>query len=245
MHTVFATHFGRPLPRWADEGACTTVEHESEKQKQHRLLYEFLTTGRGIAFNHMFAMTDYPPEVLPLYAQGYSLARYLIAQGGKRRFVAYVGDGMRWNNWTRATQVHYSFHSLSDLQVNWLEWVRRGCPAFAAPNEALLASASESRAAQPESPAAPPADEVQQGNPRAERLAVIPAAATLATPARTGWYSRVRDEAASQRARQAPSQPLAQSLHDSVGQALSRSGSPQVITRPQQPERAEQRVIQW
>ena len=26
-HTVFATHFGRPVPRWADEGACTTVEH--------------------------------------------------------------------------------------------------------------------------------------------------------------------------------------------------------------------------
>ena len=26
-HTVFATHFRRPLPRWADEGACTTVEH--------------------------------------------------------------------------------------------------------------------------------------------------------------------------------------------------------------------------
>ena len=21
-HTIFATHFGRPLPRWADEGAC-------------------------------------------------------------------------------------------------------------------------------------------------------------------------------------------------------------------------------
>ena len=33
-HTVFATHFGRPLPRWANEGACTTVEHTSEKQKQ-------------------------------------------------------------------------------------------------------------------------------------------------------------------------------------------------------------------
>ena len=25
-HTIFATHFGQPLPRWADEGACTTVD---------------------------------------------------------------------------------------------------------------------------------------------------------------------------------------------------------------------------
>ena len=28
-HTIFATHYGRPLPRWADEGACTIVEHDS------------------------------------------------------------------------------------------------------------------------------------------------------------------------------------------------------------------------
>src|SRR5262245_47683333 len=24
-HTIFATHFGGPVPRWADEGACTMV----------------------------------------------------------------------------------------------------------------------------------------------------------------------------------------------------------------------------
>ena len=132
-HTVFATHFGCPLPRWADEGACTTVEHASEKDKQHRLLYEFLTTGRGIAFNQMFAMKEYPPDVLPLYSQGFSLARFLIAQGGQRKFIEYVGDGMKWNNWTRATQHHYSFKSLSELQVTWVDWVRRGCPAIESP----------------------------------------------------------------------------------------------------------------
>src|SRR6185295_5718074 len=47
-HTVFATHFRQPLPRWADEGACTTVEHQSEKAKQHTMLIEFLHTNRGI-----------------------------------------------------------------------------------------------------------------------------------------------------------------------------------------------------
>ena len=41
-HTIFATHFGRPLPRWADEGACTTVEHDSEKAKQDNFLIQFL-----------------------------------------------------------------------------------------------------------------------------------------------------------------------------------------------------------
>ena len=33
-HTIFATHFGCALPRWADEGGSTTVEHASERAKQ-------------------------------------------------------------------------------------------------------------------------------------------------------------------------------------------------------------------
>lgn len=125
-HTIFATHFGRPLPRWADEGACTTVEHESEKTKQDRFLVQFLTTDRGIPFNRMFVMKEYPPDILPLYSQGYSLARFFIQQGGKQKYVQYVGEGMRSNNWTATTKKFYGFSSLSDLQLTWVEWVRSG-----------------------------------------------------------------------------------------------------------------------
>lgn len=129
-HTIFATHFGRPLPRWADEGACTTVEHESEKAKQDKFLIQFLTSDppRGIAFNKMFVMKEYPRDILPLYSQGYSLARFFIQQGGKRKYVEYVGEGMRTNNWTATTQKYYGFASLSDLQLTWVEWVRHGSP---------------------------------------------------------------------------------------------------------------------
>ena len=69
-HTIFATHFGRPLPRWADEGACTTVEHVSERAKNHNMLISFLggTPSRGIPFNRMFTMKNYPHDILPLYA---------------------------------------------------------------------------------------------------------------------------------------------------------------------------------
>lgn len=126
LHTIFATHFGCPLPRWADEGACTTVEHFSEKDKNTHLLYRFLKTDRGIAFNRMFAMREYPADILPLYAQGYSLARFLIGQGGKQKYVQYVGEGMKTNNWTATTNKYYSHPNLSSLQVAWLDWVRDG-----------------------------------------------------------------------------------------------------------------------
>ena len=141
-HTIFATYFGRPLPRWADEGACTTVEAASERAKQDRMLIEFLTTRRGIAFNRMFAMTEYPSDIMPLYAQGYSLARFLIAQGGKRKFVEYVGDGMNSGDWEAATERHYVMKDLSELQITWLDWVRQGSPNIDSTNQAIASSSS-------------------------------------------------------------------------------------------------------
>ncbi|MGH9198154.1 MAG: hypothetical protein ACRD1T_20775, partial [Acidimicrobiia bacterium] len=243
-HTIFATHFGRPLPRWADEGACTTVEHDSEKHKQHRMLYEFLTTGRGIAFNQMFAMTEYPPDVLPLYSQGYSLVRYLIAHGGKQKFVQYVGDGMRMNNWTKATQTHYAFHSLSELQVTWLEWVRRGCPAIA-PGATQLASQER------DVPSKLASIEENAESPRPDVMTL----ASRSTPSRTvggtgtSWYARIRDETAANRRDTSGERQATNPLHDAVSKALtsgprSSPTPPRVVTRPQPTERAQQRVLE-
>jgi len=178
-HTVFATHFGCPLPRWADEGAATSVEHASERNKQNQLLIQFLTSNRGIAFNEMFAMRDYPPDILPLYSQGYSLARYLIAQGGRRKYVDYVYDGMRWNNWTAATEKHYGMHSLSELQVSWLDWVRRGSRDIRAPlregaaDNRMLADAAGTNSAEPAPPPPPPADALADTE-SASRLVPLP-----------------------------------------------------------------------
>ncbi|MCA9102071.1 MAG: hypothetical protein KDA63_13000 [Planctomycetales bacterium] len=149
-HTVFATHFRQPLPRWADEGACTTVEHSSERSKQDRMLIEFLQTRRGIPFSRMFAMKEYPSDVMPLYSQGYSLAKFLIGHGGKRAFIKYIEDGLSTQQWIEATQRHYDFENLAQLQDNWLAWVASGSPALpdrgptvAARDDVLLASATE------------------------------------------------------------------------------------------------------
>ncbi|MGC4004843.1 MAG: hypothetical protein QM811_17690 [Pirellulales bacterium] len=127
-HTVFASYFRRPMPRWADEGACTTMEHESERNKQHRLLYEFLRTDRGIAFTDMFVMKQYPREILTLYAQGYAVTRYLIQRGGRAKFMEFLGEGMQGEQWTAAVQKHYGHRSISELQQTWVAWVEEGCP---------------------------------------------------------------------------------------------------------------------
>lgn len=132
-HMVFASHFRRPLPRWADEGGATSVEHGSELAKHRTMLVRFLKTNRGIAFNRMFAMTEYPRDVMPLYAQGYSLAEFLIQQGGRRKFVQFLADGMKDGRWSAAIEQHYGIPDAAALQNVWLAWVRQGNPPLHPP----------------------------------------------------------------------------------------------------------------
>jgi hypothetical protein len=135
-HMIFACHFRAPLPRWADEGGATSVEHISERMKHRKMLVQFLQTGRGIAFNQMFAMTEYPADVMPLYAQAQSLVDFLIQQGGRRRFVAFLEEGMKDSRWAAAIDHHYGIRDLGTLQNTWLAWVARGCPALTPQPEA-------------------------------------------------------------------------------------------------------------
>jgi hypothetical protein len=127
-HTIFATHFRQPLPRWADEGACTTVEHRSEVAKQERMLIDFLKNRRGIPFNQMFAMKDYPSDVMPLYSQGHSVAQWLIESRGRQEFLGFLNDGLQDENWQRAVNEHYGFENLAAMQNSWLNWVKDGRP---------------------------------------------------------------------------------------------------------------------
>jgi hypothetical protein len=102
----------------------------------------------------MFAMKEYPADIMPLYAQGYTLTEFLIQRGGRRRFLDFLGDGMQSEEWSGATQRHYGYRDLAALQNAWLDWVRRGFPRIEAPSsqpghraeaEMLAASGRRSR----------------------------------------------------------------------------------------------------
>jgi len=238
-HTVFACHFRQALPRWADEGACTTVEHPSEKQKQQRMLIQFLKTGRGIAFSKMFRMKDYPADIMPLYAQGYSLARFLISQGGKQTYLTFLRDGMQGEQWTEAVRQHYGFGSLRQLQDHWLRWVQQGSPL---PVPGTLIAQRDDPA-----PNAPKAEPIYRGQspdaePRPARLAGVEqpgqeSSRPSQAPAgkwRTAGQGRTSDGAV---AGSHPSRPA--------------SGPPSVtsprrqLSRPQPPGGPGQIILQW
>ena len=146
-HMIFASYFRRPLPRWADEGGATSMEHISEKQKHRQMLVQFLHTGRGIAFGQMFAMTEYPQDVMPLYAQGYSLSEFLIDHGGRKKFVAFLADGMRDGQWSAAVARNCNIRDLSALQNQWVAWVGQGFPP--PPPESNVVNVAAELVAQP------------------------------------------------------------------------------------------------
>lgn len=128
-HSVLATHFaplGRPVPRWADEGASTTIEHVSERSQHDSGLVEILRRGRGLPFAQMFSLKDYPADMMPLYAQGYSLTSFLLAQGGHRKFIQFLEQGMQSDDWVNAVDTHYGYPKIGKLQTAWNGWVRNG-----------------------------------------------------------------------------------------------------------------------
>ncbi len=141
-HTILACRFRRPLPRWADEGVCTLVEHESERRRQTLLLGDVMRSGRRIPLRSLFSMTEYPSDmrdVMKLYAQGYSLVDYLVQQGGRETFMRFLHDALRHGSWDQALGTHYGVNSIAKLEKKWGKWVLAGSPTLNLPKGDQLA----------------------------------------------------------------------------------------------------------
>ncbi|MFO1092961.1 MAG: hypothetical protein U0992_06565 [Planctomycetaceae bacterium] len=174
-HTIFASYFRRPLPRWADEGAATLVEHESERLRQSKLLNQVLSTNRRIPLQRLLEITEYPEDmhqVLTLYAEGYSLADFLVQQHGEQgraKYLQFLADAHQ-HDWAYAFKKYYGFGSLRDVEQKWTGWVLAGSPPLPMNNgDALLADAG---ATAPHSE--PAANNVASAAPAQPRTAAAP-----------------------------------------------------------------------
>jgi len=191
-HTILATHFGRPLPRWADEGICTTVEHPAERNKHEAKLREFLRSRRGIAMNQLFLLTEYPSDVLPMYAQGYSVCRFLIEQQDARTFIEFLHGYMQHPSWTENIRKFYGYDSLAELQQYWLAWVSEGSGSV---DKFVKAATTTSPADMTESTVGQGSVAASPRTVLAGNLTPAEPLASLASASQAGWYARQRDGA--------------------------------------------------
>ncbi len=125
-HTVLAHHFRCPVPRWADEGGAVLSEDEIERNKHDQLVRQILNTpGRAIPLRRLFPLTNYPSDMIVLYAEGYSVTNFLVSQSNRGAFLNFLAHGMR-SGWDDAVRVHYRYRSVEELEAAWLQSLREG-----------------------------------------------------------------------------------------------------------------------
>jgi hypothetical protein len=131
-HTVLAYHFGRPVPRWADEGGSVLSENEAERFEHDVRCREILNAGRAFVLRTLFRMTEYPRDMSVLYAQGYSVTAFLVDKGGggregRGKLLQFLGIGMQGNTtetWNEAARRVYGFDSVDGMEKSWLDSLR-------------------------------------------------------------------------------------------------------------------------
>jgi hypothetical protein len=122
-HTVFAFHFRQPVPRWADEGGSVLSEDEVERRRHDRLIRQLLNARRAMPLRRLFSLREYPPDVMVLYAQGYSVSEFLVSKSSRPAFLNFLADGMR-AGWDQAAKAHYGYQSVEELERAWLQHLR-------------------------------------------------------------------------------------------------------------------------
>lgn len=125
-HTVFAYHFRRPVPRWADEGGAVLSEDDAERTRHDQLCRQILNSGRAIPLRRLLGLKDYPNDpgdVMALYAEGYSVTAFLVQNSSRPAFLNFVAHAMQ-HGWDNAIQAHYRYRNVEELEQAWLTHLR-------------------------------------------------------------------------------------------------------------------------
>ncbi len=177
-HTIFATVFGGPLPRWADEGASLLSEDHRELVRHEQIALRGLRSGKTMPLATLFTTEEYPRDIMSFYGQGYSVTRFLIEIGGQHgrlRFLHFLKSGME-KDWNRAVNRYYGFADTRDLDRAWRAWHRT-----------RLARANSGRSTDVAGRSTPITVRAQSPSDRSESKRTVPSddRTTLRTPIRS------------------------------------------------------------
>jgi hypothetical protein len=122
-HTIFAYHFKSPVPRWADEGGSVLSEDDPERERHDKLVRSILNKNQQIPMRTLLGLKEYPPQVMCLYAQGFSMSDYLVKRSNRQHFLNFVSHGMYYG-WDKAVKSHFGHESVEELEQAWLKNLR-------------------------------------------------------------------------------------------------------------------------
>jgi hypothetical protein len=118
-HSVIADHFGRRIPRWADEGMAVLTEPRDRITGHLRLLPRWRDEGLVVSPRQLFDMGDYPPPHAwgSFYAQSVSLVQFLSQEKGPQTFAHFLRDGLK-DGYAPALERYYGW-DFGELDRRW------------------------------------------------------------------------------------------------------------------------------
>ncbi len=167
-HTIFASHFRRPLPRWADEGAASLIEHDSERNRLREIHTRVMGSRRKIPLKSLLDIKNYPQDkqdILTLYAEGHSLADYLIQHGSKPQYLQLMAMAHD-RGWEAALKNLYGFKSVDALEREWDQWVLAGSVKLSIPEGSQVAVRDRATANEPTIRGQSPEGTLKLGEPK-------------------------------------------------------------------------------
>jgi peptidase MA superfamily protein len=111
----------RDIPRWIDEGMAVCNESAVE---QKRLIAPLFQRERRYSVRQLANMREYPRDVLLFYAEGYSLADFLVRKHGERGVVRFLEASFRLGQ-EAAFRSELGYQNFEDLEKAWQADLRR------------------------------------------------------------------------------------------------------------------------
>src|SRR5262249_45656945 len=114
----------------AEGGAALLREDVVERNRHDRISIDLVARHGEMPLSRLFAIEEYPNDLMSFYGQGYSISRFLIEMGGRPRFLEFVRDGLR-DGWDTSTRAHYELTNVRELDRAWKSWHRAATAARA------------------------------------------------------------------------------------------------------------------
>ena len=124
MHLLLAHYFGRPGPRWADEGAAIVSEGESERSSHRKAFVGILEAKRQFPLRELLKASVYPSDIPSFYAQSHSVSGFLVDAKGHPAFLTFLRTGME-RGWDQAARAQYGYQDVEQLERAWLDSLPR------------------------------------------------------------------------------------------------------------------------
>lgn len=127
-HALLASHFGRTIPRWADEGvamASETLASQNEFVRPH-LQQIAQDLSRPGTLDQLLRLREYPRElsdVQVMYAKSALFVRFLVDEKGKRRFLDFVGGLTQSARDISSLCAFYGFSDEREARQRLLDWI--------------------------------------------------------------------------------------------------------------------------